>query len=106
MDFFIDRWCGPLFVSENLASCPDLINVGMGKDITIKELAALVKEVVSYGGDLVFDTSKPDGHPKKQVEISNITKLGWMPKIPLKEGIKLTVDYYKDSIEKNHFLRL
>ena len=85
-----------LFVSENLASCPELINVGMGKDITIKELAALVKEVVSYGGDLVFDTSKPDGTPRKLLDTKKINDLGWSPQVSLRDGLKRS---YEDFIE-------
>tara|TARA_Y100001980_G_C14556866_1_gene351768 strand:- start:46112 stop:46999 length:888 start_codon:yes stop_codon:yes gene_type:complete len=63
------------------------VNVGYGEDLSIKDLALLVKEVVGYEGDLVFDTSKPDGTPRKLMDSSRIHKLGWKPKISLKEGI-------------------
>tara|TARA_Y100001972_G_scaffold129029_1_gene193556 strand:+ start:2640 stop:3569 length:930 start_codon:yes stop_codon:yes gene_type:complete len=63
------------------------VNVGYGEDLSIKDLAPLVKEVVGYEGDLVFDTSKPDGTPRKLMDSSRIHKLGWKPKISLKEGI-------------------
>ncbi|MEQ8553627.1 MAG: GDP-L-fucose synthase [Cyclobacteriaceae bacterium] len=63
------------------------VNVGYGEDLSIKDLALLVKEVVGYEGELVFDTSKPDGTPRKLMDSSRIHKLGWKPKISLKEGI-------------------
>ncbi|MEQ9220308.1 MAG: GDP-L-fucose synthase [Cyclobacteriaceae bacterium] len=63
------------------------VNVGYGADLSIKDLALLVKEVVGYEGELVFDTSKPDGTPRKLMDSSRIHKLGWKPKISLREGI-------------------
>lgn len=63
------------------------VNVGYGEDLSIKDLALLVKEVVGYEGELVFDTSKPDGTPRKLMDSSRIHKLGWKPRISLREGI-------------------
>lgn len=63
------------------------VNVGYGEDLSIKDLALLIKEIVGYEGDLVFDTSKPDGTPRKLMDSSRIHKLGWEPKISLREGI-------------------
>ncbi|MEQ8881863.1 MAG: GDP-L-fucose synthase [Cyclobacteriaceae bacterium] len=63
------------------------VNVGYGEDLSIKDLALLVKEVVGYEGELVFDNSKPDGTPRKLMDSSRIHKLGWKPKISLREGI-------------------
>jgi GDP-L-fucose synthase len=68
------------------------INVGSGEEVTIRELADIIKEVVGYKGEIVFDASKPDGTPRKMVEISRLRKMGWKPKIGLKEGIKRTYD--------------
>ena len=71
-----------------------LINIGCGKDQSILELAELVKQVVEFGGKLVFDTSKPDGTPRKLLDVSKIGQLGWKVKTELQEGIKLAyVDY-------------
>ncbi|TAE19091.1 MAG: GDP-L-fucose synthase [Bacteroidetes bacterium] len=67
---------------------PTLINVGTGEDQTIKELALLIKELVGYEGELFFDTSKPDGTPRKLMDVTKIKNLGWTPKITLREGIK------------------
>jgi GDP-L-fucose synthase len=63
------------------------VNVGTGKDITIAEFAQLVADVVGYHGSFVFDTSRPDGAPQKLLDVSELTRLGWRAKIPLREGI-------------------
>jgi GDP-L-fucose synthase len=73
---------------------PELINVGTGKDLCIAELALLVKEVIGFKGNLVFDTSKPDGTPRKLLDVSRLLGLGWSHKISLEEGIELTYSEY------------
>lgn len=83
-----------------------LINIGSGEDISIKNLANIIAKATGYMGSIIWDQSKPDGHPRKQVDISQISKLGWKPKIELAKGIESTVKYYKHSIESNSFLRL
>ena len=71
-----------------------IVNVGVGEDISIGELAQLVKEVVGYPGDIVYDTSKPDGTPRKLLDVSKLTALGWKAKINLADGIASTYDWY------------
>ena len=66
---------------------PDWVNLGYGSEISIADLARLTKETIGYEGKLVFDTSKPDGTPRKLTDTSIIRATGWEPKIPLKEGI-------------------
>jgi GDP-L-fucose synthase len=66
------------------------VNIGVGKDITINELAWMVREITDYTGQIVFDTTKPDGTPRKLMDVSRLTKLGWEPKIGLREGIRIT----------------
>jgi GDP-L-fucose synthase len=78
---------------------PCLINIGMGKDITIRELAELVKEVVGFDGEIVFDTSKPDGTPQKLLDTSRMDELGWKAKISLREGIEVTWEWFKRESE-------
>jgi GDP-L-fucose synthase len=68
-----------------------LVNIGCGTDVSIKELAELIVAEVGYEGQLVFDTTKPDGTPRKLMDISKINKLGWRPSINLAEGIKRTI---------------
>jgi GDP-L-fucose synthase len=67
---------------------PALINVGCGEDVTVRELAEHVKAVVGFSGRLTFDTSKPDGTPRKLLDVSRLTALGWRYKVPLAEGIQ------------------
>lgn len=74
----------------------DIVNIGTGKDITIKELAYTVKEVIGYEGDIYFNTDMPDGTPRKLLDVSRLKDLGWEYKKSLKEGIKLAyMDYVK-----------
>lgn len=65
-----------------------LVNIGWGEDITIRDLAYLIKRIVDYDGDIEFDTSKPDGTPRKLMDVSKLHGLGWKPRITLEEGIK------------------
>jgi len=75
-----------VFVMKNY-SADGFLNVGTGEDITIADFARLVAEVVGYRGQLVFDTSRPDGAPQKLLDVSKLTQLGWRAKTPLREGI-------------------
>jgi GDP-L-fucose synthase len=68
-----------------------IINVGVGEDLSIKELALLIKDTVGYQGELKFDSSKPDGTPKKLLDISKIANMGWKAKVSLKEGMRKTI---------------
>jgi GDP-L-fucose synthase len=83
---------------KNLKPC--LINIGMGRDITIRELAELIKEIVGFAGEIVFDTAKPDGTPQKLLDISRMYKLGWKAEISLREGIAGTYDWYKKMVQQ------
>ena len=77
---------------------PEHINVGVGSDVTIAELAGLVAEVVGYSGDLEWDTSKPDGTPRKLLDVSRIRELGWQPEIALDEGLEATYAWYRANL--------
>ena len=83
-----------------------IMNIGSGQDISIKSLAEIIAKASDYKGSIIWDKTKPDGHPRKQVDITQITKLGWKPTIELSEGIKSTVKYFKESVENKSFLRL
>ncbi|NGF57212.1 GDP-L-fucose synthase [Parapedobacter sp. SGR-10] len=74
---------------------PQFVNIGVGEDIPIKDLALLIKQVVGYEGDISFDRSKPDGTPRKLMDVSKIHSLGWRHKIPLEEGIRLAYEDFK-----------
>ena len=71
-----------------------LVNIGCGTDVSIKELAELIVAEVGYEGKLVFDTTKPDGTPRKLMDISKINSLGWSPVFSLKKGIERTISEY------------
>jgi GDP-L-fucose synthase len=89
------------FVLERVsarAGATDLLNVGVGQDLSIRELAELVREVVGYRGDIVFDTTRPDGTPRKLLDVSRLAGLGWQARIPLREGIAATYDWYKEQL--------
>jgi GDP-L-fucose synthase len=73
-----------------------IVNIGWGKDVTIKELAELIARIVEYSGLLVFDTTKPDGTPQKLMNTLKINNLGWKPSIELEEGIRRTVEEVKN----------
>lgn len=75
-----------------------IVNVGVGTDISIKDLALLIKDIVGYEGQLFFDTSKPDGTPRKLMDITKLSGLGWKPKISLEEGIRNVYNAYLQTI--------
>lgn len=75
-----------------------LINIGLGEDLTLRELIELVKSVVGFDGRIIWDTSKPDGTPRKLLDVSRMAALGWHPKVGLRDGIALA---YRDFLSKN-----
>lgn len=81
------------FLLENYDS-PEIVNVGCGEDVTIRELVELVRAVVGYTGELAFDPTKPDGTPRKLLDVSRLNNLGWVPRIPLRAGIAQTYEWY------------
>ena len=85
-----------LFLMENYDDS-EIVNVGCGKDQTIKELAETIQEVVGYTGHLKFDSTRPDGTPQKILDISKINSLGWKPTISLREGLKQVYQWYTEQ---------
>ncbi len=79
---------------------PDWVNIGTGVDVTIRELAEMVKETVGYEGKLTFDTTKPDGTPRKLLDVSLMDRLGWKAAIPLREGIAATYRDFCSQLEQ------
>jgi GDP-L-fucose synthase len=71
----------------------DFLNVGTGEDVSIKELAVHIKKMVGYEGELVFDTSKPDGMPRKLLDVSKIQNAGWKHSTDLESGLRTTFDW-------------
>ncbi len=77
-----------------------LINVGCGEDVSISELATLVGRIVGFQGSVVFDRSKPDGTPRKLLDVTRLSSLGWKPRIRLEDGIRDTYDWYRSSVSQ------
>ena len=101
-----------LFAEDLAAACvylmlhydeKELVNIGTGEDLTIRELAETVKEVVGYTGGLVFDTTKPDGTPRKLMDVSKLHSLGWKHSVELKEGL---AQAYADFLQKKQMVTL
>lgn len=88
-----------LFLLENYDS-PDTINVGVGEDLSIHDLAIMVASIVGYAGDIALDPSKPDGTPRKLLDVSRLHSLGWQAKTSLEEGIKSTYKWYLENIQE------
>ena len=86
-----------LFLLENY-DAPEPINIGTGRDITIQDLAELIAEIVGYEGQIVWDTTKPDGTPRKLLDVSRLMRYGWKPEIALTEGIRSTYRWYVDNL--------
>ena len=88
-----------LFLLEKYDS-PEIVNVGCGEDISIRELAELVCEVVGFDGELSWDKTKPDGTPRKLLDVSKLRGLGWTPTIPLRDGIAQAYDWFLKNVAK------
>ena len=84
---------------ENTLPMISHINIGSGKDITIKELAEIMKEVVGFEGKISFDNTKPDGSPRKLIDVSRLSKMGWKNSTSLREGLELTYNWYKNNLD-------
>ncbi len=91
---YVDDMADACVYLMNNYSGNEMVNIGTGVDLSIKELALMIKKIVGFEGELVFDTSKPDGTPQKLLDVSKLTKLGWKAKTSLEEGIKLSIDWY------------
>ncbi len=83
-----------LFLLQTYDS-PEIINIGTGTDLTVRELAELICDVVGFEGELTWDASKPDGTPRKLLDITKIESLGWKPTIPLREGIARAYEWFR-----------
>ena len=86
-----------VFLMERYDS-PELINVGTGEDLSIQALARMIGSVVGYDGEFIFDTSKPDGSPRKLLEVSKLRALGWEPRVTLEQGLALTYDWFLHNL--------
>ena len=81
------------------------INIGTGEDLSIKELAELVADLAGFKGDIAWDSSKPDGTPRKVLDVSKARALGWAPKISLRDGVASTIAWYNEAVSKGEVRR-
>lgn len=93
-----DLAAASLFLMENYSE-PEIVNVGSGQEVTIGELADLAAEVVGFRGKIRFNPEMPDGTPRKLLDVSFLSRLGWQAEIPLKDGMKSTYKWFTDNIE-------
>jgi GDP-L-fucose synthase len=92
--------CVYLMENSNYDETREFINIGVGKDISIRELAELIKSITGYEGNIVYDISKPDGTLRKLLDVTKLHSLGWKDKISLKDGIKRVFDEYQKNLEE------
>jgi len=86
--------CVYLMENYNYSDIGEFVNLGVGEDVTISELVELIKEIVGFEGEIRYDTSKPDGTPRKLMDVSRLNGLGWKAGIPLEDGIRETYEWY------------
>ncbi|HHW48208.1 MAG TPA: GDP-L-fucose synthase [Clostridiaceae bacterium] len=89
-----------LYLMENYEGS-ELVNIGSGMEISIKELAEIIRDVVGFQGEIVFDSTKPDGTPRRVLDNSKISATGWKPKVDLKEGIRMEYEFYLNMLKNN-----
>ena len=94
----VDDLASALLICMERYDSDEIINIGTGEDVTIKELADMIVDVTGYENDYVWDTSKPNGTPRKVLNVDKMKSLGWEPKVGLREGIERTYELYKDSL--------
>jgi GDP-L-fucose synthase len=74
------------------------VNIGLGQDISIRDLAYVIKDIVGYAGEIVFDAGKPDGMPRKLMDVGRATRLGWQAKVGIPEGLRMTYEWYLENV--------
>jgi GDP-L-fucose synthase len=109
---YVDDLADAVFYLSDKINAADLydknithINIGTGTDVTIAELAETVKSVVGFEGKIVYDTSKPDGTPRKLLDVSLLHKLGWKHKVELREGIEKIYKWFVENLNRD-FIKL
>jgi len=96
----IDDLADAVVFIMNQEKIHELLNIGTGEDMTIKELAEMMKRISGFGGKIVWDTSKPDGTPQKLLDVSRLRALGWQHKVSLKKGLEMVYKYFAEKVAK------
>jgi GDP-L-fucose synthase len=96
----VDDFANAVVLASERYDKSEHLNIGTGHDLSIKELSTLIANAAGFNGEILWDSSKPDGTPRKVLDISKISALGWKPTITLSEGIRRTIDWYKVAVQK------
>jgi len=94
---FVDDLADAMLFFMNQRDAKDIgpfVNIGLGEDISVRDLAESIRDIVGYSGQIIFDSSKPDGMPKKLMDVSRAARLGWSAKVKISDGLKLTYDWF------------
>ena len=87
-----------VYLLENYSGL-EHVNIGTGKEVTIKQLAELVKDTVGYEGEIVWNSDMPDGTPRKLCDVTKLHEVGWTHKVELEEGVKLAYEWFKENVD-------
>jgi GDP-L-fucose synthase len=96
---YIDDMAEACYICMNDYNDPEIINIGTGSDITIKELTEIIAKIIDYRGEIVWDTSKPNGTPRKVMNVDKLKSLGWSPKVGIRQGIYQTYEWFKENYD-------
>ena len=97
---YIDDMAEACYACMENYSDPEIINIGTGYDISIKELTEVIAKVVGYNGDIKWDTTKPNGTPRKVMNVDKLLGLGWKPKVDIVEGLTKTYEWFKENYDR------
>ena len=97
---FVDDLADACVYLMNNYDGKEIVNIGTGEDVSISELSYLIKEIIQFQGKIVYDTSKPDGTPRKLLDVSKLNSLGWKAKTSLKNGIELSYKWFLENYSK------
>jgi GDP-L-fucose synthase len=97
---YVDDLADAIFWLMKNYNKKQFLNIGTGEDVSIKELALMIRDIIGYDGELIFDATKPDGMPKKLLDVSKINAAGWKHKLNLKEGLNKSYDFFKNNYTK------
>jgi GDP-L-fucose synthase len=97
---YIDDMAEACYICMNEYNDSEIINIGTGSDITIKELTEIIAKVIDYRGEIVWDISKPNGTPRKVMNVDKLKSLGWSPKVGIRQGIYQTYEWFKENYDR------
>jgi GDP-L-fucose synthase len=97
---YIDDMAEACYICMNEYDDSEIINIGTGSDITIKELTEIIAKVIDYRGEIVWDISKPNGTPRKVMNVDKLKSLGWSPKVGIRQGIYQTYEWFKENYDR------